>query len=104
MKSASDQPSIVIIRGREQPSLEYGPQRIHYIHSVALPQAYLTLSSVLQALAFSILLVGFPLPKEITWPAFWSFVLQQYFYLPYALSIGLLILAWILLVNVSLYG
>lgn len=64
MSIGEKEPLVTITRGREQPSLEYGPQRIHYIYSVAIPQGYLTLFSILQGLVFSILLTDIPLPKR----------------------------------------
>lgn len=87
--------SIAITRGHEQPPLEYGPQRLHYMYSVGIPQAYLTLFSILQSVVFGILLTTVPFPHTITLPEFWSFVLRQYLYLPYVISLGVLILVWL---------
>ena len=97
-------PVITITRGYEQPSLEYGPQRLHYMYSVGIPQAYLTLFSILQGVVFGVLLTTIPFPQATTLPEFWSLVLRQYLYLPYVISLSVLILIWLHQVSITLTG
>ena len=91
-------------RGYEQPSLEYGPQRLHYMYSIGIPQAYLTLFSILQGVVFGVLLTTIPLPQATNLPEFWSLVLREYCYLPYGISLGVLILIWLHQISITLTG
>lgn len=96
--------SIFITREHEQPPLEYGPQRLHYMYSVGIPQAYLTLFSILQGLIFSILLTAIPLPQELNRLEIWSLLSRHYLLLPYLISLGIVILIWLHLVSITLTG
>ena len=100
----TEQSPIAITRGYEQPPLEYGPQRLHYMYSIGVPQAYLTLFSILQGIVFGVLLTNIPFPQVISLPELWSFVLRQHFYLPYVISLGVLILIWLHQISITLTG
>ncbi len=102
MNNEQSYTSPLITRGKEQPSLEYGPQRLHYIYSVGIPQAYLTLFSILQGFVFSVVLASIPVPKDTQLPLIWDFTIQKFFYLPYIISLSILILIWLHLISVTL--
>lgn len=102
MDSTQSEPTIT--RGRETPSLLPGPQRLHYQFSAALPQTHLTFVSVLQGLAFGLLLFNIPLPSEnASWPSILDFWLKQYLYLPYIISALIIITIWNQFVHASLF-
>lgn len=102
MNPKQNKPSI-ITRG-ESPPLEHGPQRLHYQFSTLLPQTQLTFASVLQGVAFGLLLLHIPLPPDnISWTSILHFVsVNQYLYLPYIISSLLIIFIWIQFVHASL--
>jgi hypothetical protein len=83
--------SRIITRGQESPPLTFGPQRVHYSYSVALPQMHLTFVSVLEGLALSELLLGMPLPQS---GDLGGFLLVQHACLPYIVSGLLILLIW----------
>ncbi len=98
-------------KGIEKPSLQMGPERLHYEYSAALPQVHLTLVSVLQGIAFALLLLSIPLPGE-SWcplpndnpyPTLVNCVLQQHLYLPYVVSSLLILLIWGQFVYASMF-
>src|SRR5205085_8095055 len=99
MNEQEDQQSLllsnkIITRNHEIPTLTISPQRFHYYYSSVLPQIHLTLVSVLQGIAFGVLLLGIPLPHDTTrLPAF-EFLFQQYLYLPYIISSLLILSIW----------
>lgn len=84
-------PEMIITRDHESPPLTFGPRRVHYSYSVALPQMHLTFVSVLEGLALSQLLVGIPLPHPSEVGAY---LLAQHGYLPYIVSGLLILLIW----------
>jgi hypothetical protein len=91
-----------VTRNNEIPPLTVGPKRLHYQQSVVLPQTALTLVSVLQGIAFGILLVNTPLLPSLT-ALSWNLLLQQYLYLPYIISVILILLIWQQYVSVILF-
>ncbi len=91
-----------ITRNREIPPLTLGPKRLHYQHSVVLPQTALTLVSVLQGIVFGILLVNTPLLPSLT-ALSWNLLFQQYLYLPYIISVIVILLIWQQFVSVILF-
>src|SRR5205085_5080895 len=92
MNEQEDQQSLllsnkIITRNHEIPTLTISPQRFHYLYSAVMPQIHLTLVSVLQGIAFGVLLLGIPFPTSF------ESLLQLYFYLPYIISsLGILII------------
>src|SRR5437660_1565134 len=71
----------VITRLHEIPTLKLGPRRFHYLYSAVLPQVHLNLVSILQGIAFAVLLLNIPLPNNISTPFSVDIILQQFFYL-----------------------
>jgi hypothetical protein len=96
MKPASyaSSSSVTITQGHEAPSLLQGPRRLHYVYSQAVPQTHLSFLSVLQGIAFGVLILGIPLPSDLSWPAVSSFALAHYLYLPYITSGLIVLLVW----------
>ena len=93
-----------IVTSDDYPPLELGPERLHYQFSTLLPQTQLTFASVLQGVAFGLLLLHIPLPPDnLSWTSILHFVfISQYLYLPYIISSLLIILIWIQYVHASL--
>src|SRR5947209_19766333 len=85
----------IITRNGETPPLTIGPRRFHYFYSTILPQIHLILVSVLHSIAFGVLLLGIPLPPDITHLPSIEFLLQHYFYLPYVVSSLPILIIWI---------
>ena len=83
----------IITRNREKPPLTYGPERLHYQYSAILPTLHLTLVSILQGVAFGVLLQGIPLPN-VPYNQLFNFLHHIYFYLPYVFSSLLILLIW----------
>lgn len=90
-------------RGRESPSLLLGPRRLHYQYSVSLPQLHMTLISVLQGLAFAVLLSRIPLVPSDPSTGVLAFLLQQHFFLPYVTSSLLILLIWLQFIYASMF-
>jgi hypothetical protein len=92
MNEQEDQQSLqlsnkIITRNHEIPTLTISPQRFHYLYSAVMPQIHLTLVSVLQGIAFGVLLLGIPFPTSF------ESLFQLYFYFPYLISsLGILII------------
>ena len=85
MNEQEDQQSLqlsnkIITRNHEIPTLTISPQRFHYLYSAVMPQIHLTLVSVLQGIAFGVLLLGIPFPTSF------ESLFQLYFYFPYLIS------------------
>ena len=98
------QPDKIIVEDYGTPPLTMGPQRLHYFYSAVLPQVHLTLISILQGIAFGVLLLGIPLPSDTSRLPSFEFCLQVYFYLPYLISsLGILII-WKQFVYASAYA
>lgn len=77
-----------------EPRVEHEARRVHYEYSVSLPQLNLTLISILQGLAFGVLLSHIPLfprPGE----SLVSFVLEQHLFLPFITSSLLILFIWL---------
>jgi len=100
--SAIAHPEEIITYGIEKPALTLGPRRFHYQYSVVLPQVHLILVSVLQSIAFGVLLLGIPLPTNTLWSFVLGYAYQQYFYLPYVISSLLVLVIWKQFVYASL--
>ena len=83
-----------ITRDKETPSLVMNPRRLHYVYAQVLPQAYLTLLSVLQGIVFGILLLKIPFPGSLSFGAISSLLLKQYLYLPYIVSSLVILIIW----------
>jgi hypothetical protein len=88
-----------------------GPERLHYEYSAALPQVHLTLVSVLQGIAFALLLLSIPLPGE-SWcvlpnnnpyPMIVNCIMQQHVYLAFIVSSLLILLIWGQFVYASMF-
>jgi hypothetical protein len=96
VKPASDTPVNlrVITQGQETPSLLLGPQRLHYVYSQSVPQIHLNLVAILQGVAFGVLMLNIPVPKNFDWPEVWDFALQHYLYLPFIIGSLIVLLAW----------
>jgi hypothetical protein len=82
----------MITRDIESPPLKLGPRRLHYEYSVGLPQLHMTLVSVLQGLAFGVLVSRLPLPPQNASTA--DFLLEQHYFLPFVASSLLILLIW----------
>ena len=100
----SQKPEKVITYGIETPPLTLGPRRYHYQHSVLLPQVHLILVSVLQGVAFGVLLLSIPLPTNTKWAIILPYANEQYFYLPYLVSSILVLLIWKQFVYASMFS
>jgi energy-converting hydrogenase Eha subunit C len=98
MKQASR--TLVITQGHESPTLLLGPQRLHYIYSESVPQIHLNLVAILQGIAFGVLILNIPVPKDFAWPGVLDFALKHYLYLPFITSSLIVLLAW----NQYVYG
>jgi hypothetical protein len=94
----------IITRGKENPPLTFGPERLHYQYSVGLPQMHLSFVSVLQGLVFGVLLLGLPLPSATNLAALGQFVLDQHAYLAYLVSSILILVIWAQYAQNSLYA
>lgn len=95
LEPKSTQQSRILIRtkNRENPPLTFGPRRLHYQYSAVLPSIHLTLVSILQGIAFGVLLLGIPLsnPEQVSWNIL---LIHEYFYLPYLISSLVILLIW----------
>lgn len=89
----TEKPKNLVRTRHDYPPLTFGARRIHYQFSAVLPTIHLTLVSILQGLAFGVLLLGLPIsnPHQIYWV---DFLLDEYFYLPYLTSSLLILLIW----------
>lgn len=93
IKDQAQKPKNLVRTRHDYPPLTYGPHRLHYQYSAVLPTIHLTLVSILQGLAFGVLLLGIPIsdPHQIYWV---NFLLSDYFYFPYLASSILILLIW----------
>lgn len=93
------------------PPLTMGPERLTYQFSVSLPQIHLTLVSVLQGVAFSLLLYSAPAPSpaacdipSLRTSQIWvQGLCGQHFYLAYLISCLAIVLIWMQFVYASLF-
>jgi hypothetical protein len=102
MEKAPEKPIPV----REIPSLTQDTREILRQYQDALPTIHLTLVSVLQGIAFTVLLLGIPLPGDPSQPPvpIFEFLLKNYFYLPYLVSSLLVIVVWKLSVYANIFS
>lgn len=95
--------SYVRTRDSLTPPLNMGPHRFHYQYAAVIPQTYLTLISVLQGIVFGVLLLNFPLPKNLSIESIRLVFVQQFFYLPYVISSMIILAIWSQLVQAILF-
>lgn len=102
MTNPSDDPQY-ITRNLEPP-ITLGPHRLHYQYSVTVPQTYLTLVSVLQGIAFGVLLLSVRLPTQASAAQILRFMLfDQHLYLAFLASSLLILLIWSQFIYVSMF-
>lgn len=102
-QTAIQAPHIVITRGDETPPLTIGPKRLHYQYTSALPQAHLTFVSIVQGIAFGVLIQGWPLPRQSDLAGLASFIFAEHLYLPWIISSLVVVVIWKQFVQASLF-
>lgn len=76
------------------PPITFGARRVYHQYSVVIPQIHLVLVSLLQGVAFGVLLLQpIPLPETLGKTTL-SFFLAHYFYAPYLISSLIILIAW----------
>ncbi len=85
------------------PPLRFGINRFYYLYNTSLPQLHLILISILQGLAFGVLLLDDSLlPDQFSWDAVFRFLLQEHPYLQFIGSSLVILLVWMDFVYASL--